>query len=76
VLYKGADPAKQDAEGFTGLHWPAFFGHLETVEAVPRVRRMTPIFAIACRAIARRATSPNAPSSRRRSSSTSAARAT
>jgi ankyrin repeat protein len=34
VLDKGADPTKQDAEGFTGLHWAAFFGHLETVETL------------------------------------------
>jgi hypothetical protein len=34
VLDKGADPTKQDHEGFTGLHWAAFFGHFETVEAL------------------------------------------
>jgi hypothetical protein len=34
VLDKGADPAKQDHEGFTGLHWAAFFGHVGTVEAL------------------------------------------
>src|SRR5262249_61127344 len=34
VLDKGADPTKQDAEGFTGLHWAAFFGHIETVDAL------------------------------------------
>jgi hypothetical protein len=34
VLDRGADPTKQDDEGFTGLHWAAFFGHIETVEAL------------------------------------------
>jgi Ankyrin repeats (many copies) len=34
VLDKGADPTKQDDEGFTGLRWAAFFGHLETVDTL------------------------------------------
>jgi ankyrin repeat protein len=34
VLDQGADPTKQDAEGFTGLHRAAFYGHSETVEAL------------------------------------------
>jgi ankyrin repeat protein len=34
VLDRGADPAKQDHEGFTGLHWAAFCGRLETLEAL------------------------------------------
>ena len=34
VLDQGADPTKQDDEGFTGLHWAAFFGHIETVDAL------------------------------------------
>jgi ankyrin repeat protein len=34
VLDHGADPTKQDNEGFTGLHWAAFWGRTETVSAL------------------------------------------
>jgi hypothetical protein len=34
LLDERADPLKQDAEGFTGLHWAAFFGKTETVGAL------------------------------------------
>lgn len=41
LLDKGADPSRQDGQGFTGLHWAAWDGHLATVETLlerPAVR--------------------------------------
>jgi ankyrin repeat protein len=43
LLDKGADPGRKDNQGFTGLHWAAWDGHLATVEALlerPAVRAL------------------------------------
>jgi ankyrin repeat protein len=31
LLQKGVDPGATGNQGFTGLHWAAFYGHIETV---------------------------------------------